>query len=128
MQSEGKLLPVMLLLAFVGMTAATQVVAKAAVGQLRLQETASGLDMVAALARFLITPVGLLILVGTFVAGCCYLLALSRLPLSYAYPFVALSFPVVAVLGWWFFGESISWPQIVAIVLIVAGISIHALV
>jgi drug/metabolite transporter (DMT)-like permease len=47
--------------------------------------------------------------------------ALSRLPLSKAYPFMALSFPTVAVLAVLLFHEELNTPKILGTSLIVLG-------
>ena len=49
---------------------------------------------------------------------------LRDLPLSVAYPFVALSFAVVPVLGWLLLGETLSARYFVGLCLIVAGIGV----
>lgn len=51
-----------------------------------------------------------------------YLNVLSKLDLSYAYPFVALSFVLVTVLSWYFFHESLPMLRIFGLVLIMAGV------
>ena len=56
-----------------------------------------------------------------------YLIALKRLPLSYAYPMVALSYVVVVGLSWKVFGETIPPLRIVALVVILSGVVMLAL-
>jgi multidrug transporter EmrE-like cation transporter len=56
-----------------------------------------------------------------------YLIALKRLPLSYAYPMVALSYVMVVALSWKVFGESIPPLRIVAVAIILAGVVMLAL-
>lgn len=51
-----------------------------------------------------------------------YLVALSRLDLSYAYPFVALSFVLVTVLSWRILGETLPGLRIAGLALIMAGV------
>ena len=55
-----------------------------------------------------------------------WLLILGRQPLSYAYPFVSLTFPLVAVLSWVAFDERINGPQLLGLVFIVAGVILNA--
>lgn len=52
----------------------------------------------------------------------CYLYVLSRLDLSYAYPFVALSFVFVTLLSWRVLGEELPALRVVGLVLILAGV------
>jgi drug/metabolite transporter (DMT)-like permease len=55
-----------------------------------------------------------------------YLVALSRLPLSYAYPMVAFSYVVVTVLAWWVLREHVPPLRIFALSLILAGVLVMA--
>lgn len=56
-----------------------------------------------------------------------YLIALKRLPLSYAYPMVALSYVMVVALSWKVFGETIPPLRIAAIAIILTGVVLLAL-
>ncbi|MGD9496354.1 MAG: EamA family transporter [Armatimonadota bacterium] len=51
-----------------------------------------------------------------------YLMALSKLDLSYAYPFVALSFVMVTVLSWKLLDETLPALRVVGLVLIMGGV------
>jgi len=61
------------------------------------------------------------------VSSILYLLALSRLDLSYAYPMVALSYVMVAVLAWRLFDESIPPLRVVGLVVVMLGVVLLAL-
>ena len=47
---------------------------------------------------------------------------LSRVPLSHAYPFVALGFVFVPAMAWAWFGERVGAGYVVGLLLIVAGL------
>lgn len=64
---------------------------------------------------------------ATFAAGVCWLLALQRLELGYAFPFMALSFVLIPVSSNLFLGEPLPMVQLFGIGLVVAGVSISAL-
>ncbi len=65
-----------------------------------------------------------LVLAGvSFVA---WMIVLRRWPLGYAYPFVSLTFPLVAVGGVMLLGERLAAGQVVALCLIVAGVALNA--
>ena len=51
-----------------------------------------------------------------------YLWVLSKLSLSFAYPFVALSFVLVVFASWWLLGESVPPLRIVGVGLIMIGV------
>ncbi|WP_341703955.1 SMR family transporter [Ferrovibrio sp.] len=59
-------------------------------------------------------------------AAFCYMYALRRIPVSVAFPSVSLSYVVVALLGFWLFGESLTAAKLGGIVLICAGVFLVA--
>jgi multidrug transporter EmrE-like cation transporter len=73
-------------------------------------------------AHFLINPWVITSLASAVVAAFAWIVALSRLDLSRAYPFVSASFALVLVLSMVVFNESMTLPKIVGAVLIVAGL------
>jgi len=56
------------------------------------------------------------------VAALCYILALKKIPVSIAFPSVAASYAVVAVLAHVLWNEPLGWPQLAGIVLIGGGV------
>jgi small multidrug resistance pump len=60
----------------------------------------------------------------TFYAGSAmmYLVALREIPVSIAFPSVAVSYAVIAALGWFLWNEPMGWPQVAGIALICAGV------
>ena len=61
------------------------------------------------------------------ISSLLYLLALKRLPLSYAYPMVALSYVLVVGMSWKLFGESVPPLRIGAVAVILSGVVMLAL-
>lgn len=57
-------------------------------------------------------------------AALSWILALRRLDLAYAYPFMSLSFPMVAVLANFFLGEEISMRRWIGLGVVVLGLVI----
>ena len=57
-----------------------------------------------------------------FAAALCYMYALRRIPVSVAFPSVSLSYVVVALLGFWLYGEAMSLAKLGGILLICAGV------
>ena len=55
-----------------------------------------------------------------------YLVAISRLQLSYAYPMVALSYVIVTVLSWRFLGETVPLARAAGLAVICVGVLIVA--
>jgi multidrug transporter EmrE-like cation transporter len=51
-----------------------------------------------------------------------WLTALSRVDLSYAYPFASLSYAVMLVASWKLFGENLSFPRLLGTLLIIIGV------
>lgn len=61
------------------------------------------------------------------VSSLFYLQALSRMPLSYAYPMIALSYVGVVVASWRLLGEEINATRIAGLAVIIVGVVILAL-
>lgn len=64
--------------------------------------------------------------VSAFAASLCWMLALSKLPLSKAYPFMALSFLIVSIFSAWLFNDALNWQKIVGLILVVSGLVISS--
>ena len=81
------------------------------------------------------TPVGLALAVEPRILGgvACYavslvawILALSRTPVSVAYPMVSLGFALNAVLAWWLLGEDLGALKLTGIGFIIVGVFLVA--
>ncbi len=84
-----------------------------------------GMGKLAFLLRLLLNPWVLSTFAGAFLAGLSWLAALTKLPLSYAYPvFASLTFVLVISLSAILFQETITPPKAIGIGLIIAGIVI----
>jgi multidrug transporter EmrE-like cation transporter len=59
-----------------------------------------------------------------FLALLCWMIAMTRFDLSYAYPFMSLAFVFVLILSAIFFHETVTMPKMIGVMLIVAGIII----
>lgn len=79
-------------------------------------------DKLAFLMRLLLNPWILSALLAAFGAALCWMGAMSKLPLSQAYPYMALNFILVTVLAGWLFAEPITWPKLAGLGLIVLGL------
>ena len=81
-------------------------------------------DRIAFLARLLVNPWVLAAIGAAFAAALCWMLALNRLPLSHAYPFMALSFVLVLLLSALLFGEPLTTLKVVGALLICVGVGL----
>jgi multidrug transporter EmrE-like cation transporter len=88
-------------------------------GQIALKAAAEASATITAQFLNPLTIIGLTIYI---VAALCYILALKRIPVSIAFPSVAASYAVVAVLAHLLWNEPLGWPQLAGIVLIGGGI------
>lgn len=88
---------------------------------LRPEATLQGLDF-RAITSLLLNPWVISAFAAAFAASLCWMAALSKLPLSKAYPYTALSFPLVALLATWLFNDSWDGAKIAGTTLIVLGI------
>ena len=55
-----------------------------------------------------------------------WIIGLSRVPVSIAYPMLSLGYIAAAVGAWYFLGEAISLQRMVALGIIVAGVALMA--
>lgn len=110
-----------LVLTGVLLNAAAQLLLKA--GTNRIGEFAFSLDN--------LVPVGIKVASSPFVLGglACYavsvvvwIMALSRVPVSVAYPMLSIGYIVNAVAAWLLFGESLAAQKLVGIGFIVVGV------
>jgi multidrug transporter EmrE-like cation transporter len=114
-----------LVMAGVLLNAAAQLLLKA--GTTRVGEFAFTLDNVG--------PVGWRLATSPHIAAglACYavsvvvwILALSRVPVSIAYPMLSVGYVVNALAAWYLFGESLSMQKLVGIAFIVIGVFLVA--
>jgi small multidrug resistance pump len=103
-------------LAYLGLAAA---IVLGILGQIALKSAAVDAP---SLAAQLFSPMTFLGLVIYALASIGYIVALNRIPVSIAFPSVAASYAIVAVLAHVLWGEPFGWPQIGGIVLIGCGI------
>jgi drug/metabolite transporter (DMT)-like permease len=74
------------------------------------------------LARLLFNPWILSGILGGFFALVCWLAAMTKFQLSYAYPFMSLAFVFVLILSAVLFHEPLTIAKILGVLLIIAGI------
>lgn len=81
------------------------------------------------------TPVGLALAIDPRILGgiACYavsviawILALSKTPVSVAYPMVSIGFALNALLAWWLLGEALSAQRVLGIAVIIVGVALVA--
>ena len=59
---------------------------------------------------------------AAFAASLCWMGAISRLPLTKAYPFMAINFLLVAILATWMFNESMDGYKVAGTLIIMLGV------
>lgn len=104
-----------------------QVVIKWRMGAIGFAVDSSGLwPAIASYLKFLFDPFILSGFVSAFVASVFWVLAVSKLELSRAYPFMSLAPALVLVLGVALLGESPTPGKFVGLALVVAGVFVSA--
>ncbi len=82
-----------------------------------------------------VIPIGTRLAFNPCIAGglACYvvsvvvwILALSRVPVSVAYPMLSIGYVVNAIAAWWLFGESLGAQKLVGIAFIIVGVFLVA--
>ena len=113
------------LMAGVLLNAAAQLALKA--GTNRVGEFAFSLDNVVPIGVRILTSPYILLGLGCYVVSVVvWILGLSRVPVSVAYPMLSVGYIVNAVAAWMLFGESLTAQKIVGIGFIVAGVYLVA--
>ncbi|MDM8517348.1 EamA family transporter [Desulfobacterales bacterium HSG16] len=79
-------------------------------------------DQVIFFSKVLIDPFVISAVIASFTAALCWMAAMTKFELSFAYPFTSLSFVLVLLLSGLFFHEPVTLPKIIGILLIVSGI------
>lgn len=74
------------------------------------------------LTGMLFDPFVLTGLLAALLAGLFWMAAMTKLELSFAYPFISLSFVLVFVFSAFFFHETITATKVLGMLLIIAGI------
>lgn len=63
---------------------------------------------------------------ATFLSGLLWILAMTKFEISYAYPYISLTYVLVLGAGFVFFGESVSLSKVAGAILILLGIFVVA--
>ncbi len=82
---------------------------------------------VSILPKMLANPFIWMGLIGEFSALAFYLWVISRVPLSLAYPVLAMNYLVVVIESALFLGEHVSWMRVVGVAIIIFGVGIVGL-
>ncbi|MGE5417215.1 MAG: EamA family transporter [Acidobacteriota bacterium] len=83
-------------------------------------------DKMLFLVKLLLDPYILSSFIAAFVAALCWMAALTKFDLSYAYPFMSLSFVLVLVLSGIMLREPITTMKILGLALIILGVMVTA--
>ena len=105
-----------------------------AAAQLLLKAGTNAVGRFAFTADALVPVAALLVFEPHIVAGCaCYavslvvwIMGLSRVPVSIAYPLLSLGYVINAAAAWYLFGEALTPVRLAGIALIVAGVFLVA--
>ncbi|MEW7997078.1 MAG: EamA family transporter [Candidatus Thiodiazotropha endolucinida] len=75
------------------------------------------------LLEFLIRPWIVISMLATFLGGVTWIIAMTKLDVSYAYPYVAATFIIVPAAAVFIFGEQVTLGKLLGSVLIIIGIA-----
>lgn len=64
--------------------------------------------------------------ISAFIASFFWMAAMTKLDVSYAYPFMSGAFVLVFIFSVFIFSEPVSWQKVLGLVLIVAGIIVSS--
>ncbi|MGS5086913.1 EamA family transporter [Hydrogenophaga sp. A37] len=108
------------------MTSLAQIILKFGMSSPEVARTLSGGIRLSGAVSVLLHPLVISGLVLYFVAALVWLLVLSKVDVSLAYPFVGLGLVVTMALAWAFLGEAVTTVRIVGTLLIAAGVALLA--
>lgn len=112
---------------FIGATLSLTIFAQVVMKWRAVSHTHSGASSkIGYLVAMYTDPLVVTVLVFAVAASVCWSLALQRMPLTIAYPFMALSFALVPLASVLFLRENLSWLQVVGIALIILGVALSA--
>jgi multidrug transporter EmrE-like cation transporter len=74
------------------------------------------------MARLFLDPWLISGFAAAFVASLFWMAAMTKFEISFAYPFMSLSFVLVLILSIYIFGETFTWGKVLGLLLIAAGI------
>ena len=115
-----------LILASVLMSALAQILQKTGMNGGTIRESLAQAHWATSLGLIAFNPWVLGGLVVYFLSAGVWLLVLSRVQVSFAYPFVGLGFIVTMIAGWWMFGDNIGAQRIAGTALVGIGIVLIA--
>ena len=81
-------------------------------------------DKVIFFSKLLLDPFIISGFVAAFVAALCWMAAMTKFDLSYAYPLMSLSFVLVLIFSALFFHEPVTAAKVLGVIFIMAGIII----
>lgn len=116
---------ILVIVASVSMSAIAQILMKYGMSRPSMQRALGG-PLTETLWQVVTSPG---VIGGLFVFAisvCAWLYVLSRVDVSYAYPFVSLGMVLTVASGWLLLGESVPLARILGLVLIVAGVMVVA--
>jgi len=109
----------------IALTVYGQIVLKMQVGKAGALPEAGG-DKLLFLIKLLLNPWVISAFAAAFLASVAWMGAMTKFQLSHAYPFMALNFVIVLLLGAWLFNEPLSLMRIAGVSLICIGTIIAA--
>jgi multidrug transporter EmrE-like cation transporter len=108
------------------LNAAAQLMLKAGAGSVGPMLAGAGRDWGATVARLALHPGVLGGLVCYAVSVVVWIVALSRVDVSIAYPMLSIGYVINALLAWWLFGESVTAQRWLGIAVIIIGVVLVA--
>lgn len=86
----------------------------------------AGADKLLFMFKLLLNPWVVSAFAAAFLASLTWMAAMTKFELGHAYPFMALNFVIVLLLGAWLFNEPLSMLRIVGVTLICVGTVVAA--
>lgn len=85
-----------------------------------------GIEKCLFVGHLLFKPWVLSSIIATFLAGVSWMLAMTKFEISYAYPWTALNFVLMLLLGVFLFNESLNLQKLIGTLIVIVGIVLVA--
>lgn len=109
----------------IALTVYGQIAIKMQVARAGAMPSASS-DKLTFIIRLLLNPWVISAFAAAFLASVTWMGAMSKFPLSFAYPFMSLNFVIVLLLSAWLFNEPLSMTRVIGVTLICLGTIVAA--
>jgi multidrug transporter EmrE-like cation transporter len=87
---------------------------------------ATTIEKIIHISKLMLNPWILSSFAAAFIASISWMFAMSKVQLSYAYPFLSLTFVLIFIFSVMFFDEPLTWQKVVGLMFVIMGLCVSA--